>query len=213
MYAAVSGKWTRDADKAYFVFLRIGCIGGVVLKEKKWNCFGAVFTAVVGSLLHFLYAWFPSDFTAVFGAVNESTWEHMKLAFWPMLFFAAVEYLLYGKRTKGFLPIRVCSILIAVLLIPILFYSYTGVFGKSVLLLDLLIFYGSVAAAYTFSCKQLQNPWHGFRTLWAEILSCAVLLVMLVCFLSFTPKAPQLPLFRDPISGSYGIVQQTLLRT
>ncbi|MGN0634763.1 MAG: DUF6512 family protein [Acutalibacteraceae bacterium] len=183
------------------------------MKEKNWNRFGAFFTAVVGSLLHFLYEWFPSGFTAVWGAVNESTWEHMKLAFWPMLFFAAVEYLLYGKQTKGFLPIRVCSILIAVLLIPILFYSYTGVFGKSVVILDILIFYGAVAAAYTFSCKQLQNPWHRFRTLWAELLSCAVLLVMLVCFLSFTKKAPHLPLFCDPISGTYGIAQQTLLRT
>lgn len=175
------------------------------MKERNWAWFGFFVVSVLGSLFHFVYDWFPSSFTAVIGAVNESTWEHMKLAFFPMLLFAVAECLLYGKRSKGFVPIRVCSILIAVLLIPILFYSYTGAFGRSITVLDLLIFFGSVFAAYLFSYRQLRNPWEGFGTTWANVVSLIFLLALLVCFLLFTKYPPHIPLFRDPISGGYGI--------
>ena len=176
------------------------------MKEKNWCLLGFLFTSVFGSLFHFLYDWFPSGFTAVIGAVNESTWEHMKLAFWPMLLFAVAEFLEYGKRSKSFVPIRVLSILIAVLLIPILFYSYTGAFGKSVTALDILIFYVSVCAAYGFSCRQLRHPQAYFGTTWANVVAILILLALLICFLSFTIQPPHIPLFRDPVSGGYGIV-------
>lgn len=121
-----------------------------------------------------------------------------------MFLFAAAEYFIYGKRAKGFVPIRVCSILLAVLLIPVLFFAYTGAFGRNIAVLDLLIFYGAVFAAYHFSCKQMREPRERFCTVWANILSVIVLAALLVCFLSFTKNPPHLPLFRDP-AGGYGV--------
>ena len=40
---------------------------------------------LVGTLLHFLYDFFPYPFIAIFSATNESVFEHLKLFVYPML--------------------------------------------------------------------------------------------------------------------------------
>ena len=46
----------------------------------KWQISGFIFTGVFGVLLHFLYGWTGENvLVALFSAVNESVWEHMKL--------------------------------------------------------------------------------------------------------------------------------------
>ena len=46
----------------------------------RWELIGFAFTGAVGTLLHFVYEWTGGDpLIAAFCAVNESTWEHMKL--------------------------------------------------------------------------------------------------------------------------------------
>lgn len=182
------------------------------MKNKSWHIAGAIFTAAAGTVLHFVYDWFGSDIAVMFGAVNESTWEHMKLLFFPMLVFGIAEYFAYGKKQKGFLPIRTASVCLSLLLIPVIFYTYTGAFGKSTTLVNLALFYFSVFAGWFFSYRQLKKSRRIFLSLCAELLSYAVLLGLLVCFFSFTKNPPQIPLFRDPVSGTYGLLQQTLLR-
>ena len=45
---------------------------------------GILFTAIAGTLLHFAYEYsMENPLVAMFAPVNESTWEHMKLLFWP----------------------------------------------------------------------------------------------------------------------------------
>ena len=52
-----------------------------------WQLVGFAFTALGGTLLHFLYDWTNNNIVAAFTAVNESTWEHMKLLYFPLFFF------------------------------------------------------------------------------------------------------------------------------
>ena len=57
----------------------------------KWQLIGFVTTVICGVLLHFLYEWSgESIWVAPISAVNESTWEHMKLLFIPMFIFAII---------------------------------------------------------------------------------------------------------------------------
>lgn len=49
---------------------------------------------------------------ALFGSVNESTWEHLKLLFWAVTVYAVIEYFVYGKTLPDFLPVKVSSIII-----------------------------------------------------------------------------------------------------
>ena len=96
-----------------------------------WQLMGFAVTSLGGTLLHFLY-----DLTgeavlvAPFSGVNESTWEHMKLLFWPMLLFAIVQSRFFSDR-KNFWCVKLRGILLGLALIPILFYTYNGVIGRS----------------------------------------------------------------------------------
>jgi len=48
---------------------------------------------VAGSALHFAYELSGFNwFAALFGSANESTWEHLKLFFWPGLVCALVQH-------------------------------------------------------------------------------------------------------------------------
>lgn len=48
----------------------------------KTNLFRFIFISVLGVLLHFTYEWAGDNaVVGLFSAVNESTWEHLKLLF------------------------------------------------------------------------------------------------------------------------------------
>lgn len=67
-----------------------------------------------GTVLHFVYQWFPCAVTALFAPINESLWEHTKLILWPYL---ASAILLNRGRPGGIYPwLLTLPVLYAVLL-------------------------------------------------------------------------------------------------
>ena len=54
----------------------------------RWQMGGFLFTSVLGTALHFLFD-LPggSAVAALFSAVNESIWEHIKLIYYPCCWF------------------------------------------------------------------------------------------------------------------------------
>ena len=91
---------------------------------------GFIFTSIAGTLLHFAYDWSnQSIFLAPFSAINESIWEHMKLLFFPMFVFALIEYFLIGNEYKNFWCSKLIGLLLGLLIIPTLYYTYTGALG------------------------------------------------------------------------------------
>ena len=51
-----------------------------------------IIICVVGTLLHFLYEFSGHNkVVALFAAVNESTWEHIKIALTPMIFYSLYD--------------------------------------------------------------------------------------------------------------------------
>ena len=57
-----------------------------------WQAAGFAAVTFGGTILHFLYDWTGgSILVAPFSGVNESTWEHMKLLFWPLFLYALVR--------------------------------------------------------------------------------------------------------------------------
>ena len=83
---------------------------------------GAVFMVVLGSALHFLFdlagGW-PT--LALIAAVNESIWEHLKLAFWPGLFWAGFAPLPAGLRRRELLAVKGPGLLVTAILIVAIF--------------------------------------------------------------------------------------------
>ena len=85
-----------------------------------WQFGGYVFTSALGTLLHFLYD-LTGESVAVsfFSAVNESTWEHMKIAFWPMFIFAIIQSF-YFKDRNDYWNIKLKGILFGIFISIIL---------------------------------------------------------------------------------------------
>ncbi len=167
-----------------------------------WQSIGFVAASALGVLLHFLYDWTDSSSVALFSAVNESTWEHMKLIFFPMLIFAIVQYFFVGKEYEAFWCIKLKGILIGLAMIPILFYTLRGVFGSTPDWLNIAIFFVAVLSAFTYETKQFQKN-NALCT--SAPLSLFILCLIAACFATFTFFTPQIPLFQDPIDGNYGI--------
>ena len=114
-----------------------------------WELAGFLFTGALGVLLHFLYEWSGGNtLAAAFSAVNESTWEHMKLLFFPMFVFSVFQVCIMGRNYPNFLAARAASILTGLVLIPVLFYTYTGVLGRNINWVDIAIFFWQTWAPF-----------------------------------------------------------------
>ena len=113
-----------------------------------WQICGFVFTGIFGVILHFLYDWTDkSILIAPFSGVNESTWEHMKLLYFPLFIFALFQSRYFNDR-KDYWCVKLSGILAGLISIPILFYTYNGAFGKSPDWLNITMFFISAAFAF-----------------------------------------------------------------
>ena len=169
-----------------------------------WELGGIAFTIVLGSVLHFAFEW-SGRATAIapIAAVNESVWEHLKLGFWPALIYAALEYRRFGKLADNFPSAKTIGIYLIPFTIAVLYYAYTAVLGHGLLRIDIAVFVVAVILGQLVSYRLLiVSPLPARLNRFAPI----ALAVLGVLFALFTFYTPQLSVFRDPISGGYGIV-------
>ena len=167
-----------------------------------WELLGFAATSLFGTLLHFLYDWMgESPLIAPFSGVNESTFEHMKLLFWPMLIFAVIQSFFF-REYEIFWCVKLRGTLLGLVLIPVLFYTYNGVIGKSPDFINIAIFFVSAAIAYVYEVKELNLN----RNLSPSVsVSIGILILIALSFIIFTFNTPELEIFRDPVTGAYGI--------
>lgn len=167
-----------------------------------WQMLGFLFTAILGTFLHFLFDLTGgSVVAALISAVNESIWEHKKLLFYPMVLFALIEYFFWGKGYKPFWCIKLVGILVGLTLIPVVYYTYTGILGKSIDWFNITIFFIAAAVSFWLETKLFQKDWGDqYDCRWAALLICLIAVMFTV--LTFMP--PYIPFFADPITGSFG---------
>ena len=76
-----------------------------------WEIAGFVFVIIAGTLLHFVYHWTGQNrIVGLFSPVNESTWEHLKLLFTPMLLNSIAEYFVIGNQFSNFIAAKMLGI-------------------------------------------------------------------------------------------------------
>lgn len=167
-----------------------------------WQLMGFAITSLGGTILHYLYDLTgQSVYAAPFSGVNESTWEHMKLLFFPMFVFALIQSLFF-KDYDNFWCVKLKGILLGLVLIPVIFYTYNGVFGKSPDWFNIEIFFISAAVVYLYETRLLNN---GYNCILPKWLSFALICIIGLLFIVFTFAPPEIPIFLDPITGTYGI--------
>ena len=167
-----------------------------------WELWGFAVTSLVGTLLHFLYDWLGGAvWIAPFSGVNESTWEHMKLLFWPTFIYAVIQSFFFKDR-KNFWCVKLRGILLGLILIPVIFYTYNGVIGRSPDWINIAIVFISAAISYLYETRAFNSE----RILCKSYkISLAILFVLALMFVIFTFITPEINIFKDPLTGTYGI--------
>lgn len=163
--------------------------------KSRYLAAGFVFVSILGTLSHFFYEWSGGNpIIALFSPVNESTWEHMKLLFFPMLIWA----LFVPSSLNDSFPCLRSNILtgniIGTLLIPVLFYTYSGILGFTVTIIDILIFFISVAVAFLFAGRYKKTDSTCENSLLINLMT-----ILFIClFFIFSYYPPELGLFTAP---------------
>ena len=167
-----------------------------------WQLMGFAVTSFLGTILHFLYEWLgEATWISPFSGVNESVWEHMKLLYVPWLVFALFQSRFF-RDYRGFWWVKLVGMAVGLWLIPALYYTYNGAFGQSPDWLNIALFF--VAAAVTFWVEHRLFR-RGVFARWSGALPFGLVALMGALFVVFTFLPPKVPLFRDPLTGKYGI--------
>jgi hypothetical protein len=172
-------------------------------KVLVFEIIGTLFIILLGGAFHFTYE--LSGKLAVvgaFSAVNESVWEHLKLAFWPSLLWLVIAYFPLRKLTNNYLTAKTIGTSMMVTIIPIVFYSYTSIVGESIFTIDITTFILAVVIGQVSSYLLFK------KNVFSECvdkIAIVVLLAFAVAFVVFTFYPPHIAVFQDPISGGYGI--------
>lgn len=162
---------------------------------KRLSVIGFIFVAVAGTLFHFVYDWSGSNhLLGLFVPVNESTWEHMKLCFFPMLLFSFYMNAMLKDSYPCISDALPVGILTATFLVPVLFYTYSGILGRNIAALDIATFFISVLVAFVVIYRLTRSCRTTFSTA-AKLL----LPVIFLCFLLFTYHPPGLGIFVSPV--------------
>ena len=166
----------------------------------KWRyLFNFLIVATLGTLLHFVYEWTGENpVAAVFSAVNESVWEHLKLLFWPVALVTVIEYIFIEQKRyfNGFLFARFLGLLVGMMLITILYYTLSGITGMELGWVNIAIFYISVAAVFSVSGLIVKNGW--FRHPASSLAAVLGFLALAILFGVFSFYPPSIGIFDDP---------------
>ena len=161
---------------------------------KKYTIIGIIFVLITGTISHYIYGWSGNNpVLGLFFPINESIWEHMKLFFFPTLLYS----LYMNKKLKNEYPCVTSSLLFGILfgtlVIPVIYYTYSGILGYHIAALDIATFVVSVLLA--------------FYIIYKFSLSCTVadyeeqlkllVIFLAVCFFLFTYYPPNINIFAN----------------
>lgn len=170
----------------------------------RFQIFSIIFVFIVGTLLHFTYEWLDKNkIIGIFSAVNESTWEHLKLLFYPMLCITIIGVFLIGKKVPNILCAKTIGIVTSIIFVIVFFYTYTGVIGRNFSVLDIGSFFVAVIIGEYIAYKIM--TYDNLKIKCNKNLSIIILILLLCAFVLFTYYTPHIGLFRDPITNNYGI--------
>ena len=157
--------------------------------------------SIIGTLSHFMYDISNHNkVIGLFSAVNESTWEHIKIALTPTLLWSLIDGLFYGNNSNYFLA-KFVSLFSIIVLMPLLFYGYKALTKKDIVILDIIIFYVVIIVSQYLFYHILQISEISFI---GKYLSCIGIFMLFGGYMIHTLMPAKSILFKDPISSKYG---------
>ena len=173
-------------------------------KAEKWILWGIPSLFLGGSILHFAYGLHGKrHIVGMFAPVNESIWEHTKLAYIPTVIWWVGYWLKNRKKltSEPFLSGGLTAVTASIFTVPLLYYFYTGAFGFKSLWIDISLLFLAISTGQLSGLHVFRRAKRGVPIYIAAI--CLGLLWLLYCIFTFSP--PHLPIFCDPSTKNYGI--------
>lgn len=190
-----------------------GCIVKISIFESEYKIIKKAILLAIPSLfiigipIHFLYE--LTGKISIIGAivpVNESIFEHFKLATLPLILWWIISYYVIKKKVDVDYRKWIFCAAISALMIPIVitlfYYTYTGAFGIHSFILDVFSLLLALGIAQHLALHLYKNIKITNEKFYLGILIIICIIVFTVVF-TFYP--PHLPIFKDSVTGLYGI--------
>ena len=167
------------------------------VKKYRFDIVAVLVCVAAGVLLHFAYEWSgESRFVGFIGAVNESTWEHLKLLFYPVLAVSIIQWAFKEKDNSKFIFARTVSLILGMLFIVTAFYTVSGITGKEDMpIFNIGLFVVSVILVF-FLTRYISKALFVVPKI-LNILSLIVILLFIILFTAWTYNPPSIPFFKE----------------
>ena len=147
---------------------------------------------------------FNNLLVAPFSAVNESVWEHLKIAVMPMFLWTFIEFITLKFRRANLWSSLLIKIFTVMSIITIFHYIYTGIFNAHSTWFSITIFYIAILLAQIFGYKEVTSK--DINVKYEEIAKYLVIIIF-VMFIIFTFIPPKIDIFRDEVTSTYGVFE------
>lgn len=152
-----------------------------------------IFVCALGVLLHFTYDWSGQNpIIGFFSAKNESTWEHLKLLFFPMLLLTIIQTIRDRSFVKDHLAARTLGTLVGMAFIIVVFYTFWGISGALIDFINIAIYF--LGVFFAFWTEKMASE----KMFSLDAPTCIIVwIVFIILFIAFSIHAPNLGIFFD----------------
>ena len=160
--------------------------------NKKYNFYNILFIFIIGTLLHFTYAWTNNNFiVGLLSPTNESIFSHTKLLILPTFLF----YLLFYRRNKAilkkskFFSSMIIQLVSSILSMVLIYYTARYGFNLESLIFDIFLFFLSILIGLILSNFYYQHSNKSFNY---QLYSFLIVILTIL----FTIKPLNFPFFK-----------------
>lgn len=168
-----------------------------------------IVTILLGVLAHFVYDISANSFlVGLFFPVNESIWEHLKLVLVPLTIFGIIySFILKNIKStlNNFWYYIATAIIISMLIIPTSHYTYKTIFKTVPDFVNIIIYIVSMIISFYYLYKKIAMEYMSPSSKNKNSTGILFITILYLLFIVFTIYPPKLELFRDPITGTFGI--------
>ena len=157
-------------------------------KILKYEIFSTILIFILGVLFHFIYEWTNNNiFVGIISPVNESIWEHLKLIYIPMVISIILNQIFIKDKKENYICAKTKGIFVGMAFIVIFYYTYSGIIGKNIDMLNILSFFIATIIAEYYSYKNILK-----NISCNKILSILLLVMIFLLFVIFNFKTPKI---------------------
>lgn len=162
---------------------------------------GLLFCWIGSFIFHFAFDWLgkPQALAWLF-ATTESVWEHSKIIFFPFAIYSFIEYFILKPNMQTFLTAKSIPLMLCIPAMLTSFYTYSGIIGRNITAIDIIIALAIILAMNIASYKILVKRYVAkYVYTYATIVA-----IITICLIIFTYLPPHINLFYDTLKQRYG---------